>query len=694
MKKILLSVFLLTLTSSSMMAQGVHPVTGEPLKYCGTDEATRKLYESNPGLKELADIIEEQQKNNPPSTNELPPVYTIPVVVHILHNYGPENIPDANVKDAVNILTRDFRKQNADTAIVAAPFKTNIADCEIEFKLAQLDPNGNCTNGIDRIVTNETYIGDDGSKLNQWPRDKYLNIWVVNTISSGAAGYAYFPSGAASNPAVDGIVILYTYFSSLSPSSVGTSRALTHEVGHYLNLYHTWGSGTVGTSCSGTDNVSDTPTTMGWSPGNCPLTGNDICVPGVAENVQNYMEYAYCQVMFTNGQRSRMRTALNSSVSSRNNLWTTGNLAFTGVSGSPALCTADFKVSKTVICVGTSITFTDLSWNTTPTSWQWDVDNDGNTDYTTQNPLHTYSTPGLKTVKLTVSDGVSTKTTTKTNYIVVLNNTASTVAPFSEGFETSGFPYSDWYKTQMNSSTTDWNRVTTAAYTGSSSLKLDNYSQTSGDIDEFITPSIDFSSVNGQTMTFRLAQAQRNSTDDDKLRVLTSSNCGVTWVQRYSKTGATLATAGVVGSAFTPASSSQWRQETVSISNITGQPNVRIKFEFTSDGSGNNAYIDDINITGVSTTGIENEIANDFSFSVFPNPVDETTTISFTLETNHTVSVGIYDIVGKEIVPATNSELSAGTYEFPVNSSVLKPGVYFVKLNADNYSAVKKVIVH
>ena len=128
---------------TSAIAQQVHPVSGEPLKYCGTDEATQELYKKYPHLKIAAEIIEQQQieqKTNPESSAN-PPIYTIPVVIHILHNYGPENIPDANVKDALRIINQDFRKMNADTTQVVAAFKALVADCEIEFKLAQLDPN-------------------------------------------------------------------------------------------------------------------------------------------------------------------------------------------------------------------------------------------------------------------------------------------------------------------------------------------------------------------------------------------------------------------------------------------------------------------------------------------------------------------------------------------------------------------------
>ena len=218
---------------------------------------------------------------------------------------------------------------NADLSTVVAAFTNLTGDAEMEFELAKLDPNGNCTNGIDRIVTPKTYKAGDGangsnaSKINMWPRDKYLNIYTVNNIASGAAGYTYLPGSVSAS--IDGIIILYNYVGSIAPSSVNTSRALGHEIGHWFNLPHVWGgTNQPGVAC-GDDGVSDTPVTKGWT--TCNLTSNDVCNPGTEENVQNYMDYAYCYRMFTKGQCSRMRTSAQSTIAQRNNLWTTSNLS-------------------------------------------------------------------------------------------------------------------------------------------------------------------------------------------------------------------------------------------------------------------------------------------------------------------------------------------------------------------------------
>ncbi len=195
-------------------------------------------------------------------------VYIIPVVFHILHlerEVGNFNIPTENIRDAVHILNRDFRKLNADTVNVIDEFQGLVADSRIEFRLATKDFYGNCTNGIERIRSVETVVGDNGSKVSYWPRHQYLNIWVVGNMEDGVAGYSQYPSAVAGGlqAMADGVIIRYNYIGSLPPSSENNSRALTHEVGHYLNLQHCWGSTNDPTVACGDDAVEDTPNTKG-----------------------------------------------------------------------------------------------------------------------------------------------------------------------------------------------------------------------------------------------------------------------------------------------------------------------------------------------------------------------------------------------------------------------------------------------
>ena len=199
-------------------------------------------------------------------------------------------------------------------------FEDIIGDVQMQFKLARKDPNGVCHSGINRIVSSETYVGEEDMKLLiQWPRNKYLNVWVC-ADASGAAGYSLYPGSVngSDNSAMDGIVIQASYTGSIGTSNNFRSRVLSHEIGHWLNLRHLWGnSNSPGEedNCDNDDNVSDTPNSKGWTV--CNLEGISC---GSLDNVQNYMEYAYCGRMFTEGQKTRLRTAALSSVAQRNQL--------------------------------------------------------------------------------------------------------------------------------------------------------------------------------------------------------------------------------------------------------------------------------------------------------------------------------------------------------------------------------------
>lgn len=668
---------------------------------CGTDEMVKKALQANPDLLQpylqeearLAQIDRDAAANGYAEQNKAAAtIYTIPVVFHIIHVGGTENISDAQVKDAVRILNNDYRKLNSDTANIVNSFRAIASDIQIQFKLAQKDPNGNCTNGIDRIYSTLTNAADDNSKLNDWPRNKYLNIWTVKTMgTAGVAGYSYYPSMAGSS--VDGVIILSSYIGSIGTGSVSTSRALTHEIGHYLNLAHTWGSNNnPGVAC-GDDNVTDTPETIGHS--SCNLTDAG-CNPPIIENVQNYMEYSYCSNMFTAGQRTRMRSALTGNAGQRNNLWTAANLAATGISTTSVLCQADFETNSSynnVLCQGESITYNDISWNGNPTSWSWTFPGGVPATSTDSTPTVTYNTPGLYNASLTVTNGSGSVSTTKTGYVRVNTATPQYTGTFySEGFETSAVPNADWQVNNFVPGGNTFTQTAAAAFTGSKSVMITNSAAQIGNIDELISPSIDMTAIAGTSpvLTFKVAFAQRAATDMDKLVVYVSATCGKTWTIRKALTGTALATVAAQTSNFVP-SATQWVNQTVTLGSYANQTDLFVKFAFTS-GGGNNLYIDDINISA-TPLGVD-ELANNINFNVYPNPAEEVTNINFNLINKEKVSVKLVDLVGREISTVYNGDLAAGEHNFIINENTnLSSGVYFVTLIAGGEKFSKKLIV-
>ncbi|MGZ3918900.1 MAG: M43 family zinc metalloprotease, partial [Bacteroidia bacterium] len=233
MKFFLRAILSLLLTPSFFMAQ----------LNCGNTYAQERLFEQDPlaRVKFEKVINQKTDQNSLGKNSSMAATYTIPVVFHVLHKGGTENISDAQLINAVAILNRDFQKQNADTANIVTQFKSLAADCSIQFSLATIDPNGMCTNGITRhFDLNTDWTISASNYIYTWDPAKYLNVYIVKSLPSGIAGYAYLPGTAPT--AMDAVVILNSYVGSIGTGNNFTSRALTHEVGHWFNLQHTWGS--------------------------------------------------------------------------------------------------------------------------------------------------------------------------------------------------------------------------------------------------------------------------------------------------------------------------------------------------------------------------------------------------------------------------------------------------------------------
>jgi PKD repeat protein len=669
------------------------------VKYCGQTEATERLFKRFPMAQLDADLanrkLEKETEEAHYRSGGNDEVYIIPVVFHVIHNYGPENISDEQIYDAVDILNRDFRKLNSDTSLIVDAFADIAADIDVEFRLATLDPEGNCHPGINRIVSAETYVGDNDelSDLVSWPRNSYLQVWVVS-YAAGAAGYTNLP-GSVNNvwaASGDGIVLKSDYCGSIGTSSIGRSRTLTHEVGHWLNLYHAWGSGNnpgQSGNCNMDDLVSDTPNTIGWS--TCDLDGascgNDI------DNVQNYMEYSYCSRMFTEGQRTRMRAALTSSVAQRNQLWTTANLIETGVF-EPVLCEALFAIDRPTVCVGETIQFTDLSYHGV-TSWDWSF-GDGNTLAGTdaaiyQNPTHTFESPGLYTITLTVGNGEENVSTVQEDFIMVLPAGVND-HPFSEGFENT-FPDDNWHIYNQNSDLT-WTVVTTAAYTGSKSLKLSNWNNDLLDnTDELISATFDLSEMDTVWLSYKWAYANKINETDDRLRVSVSGSCGSEWYLKKVHKGLTdLPSANPINSAFTPSSTDQWNSNTLVLDDEDWMTDkFRFKFEFVAKG-GNNIYLDDINLFAVDNEGVfVGEISPAMALQVFPNPSDGNMTVQLFTQNNEATSINLYNNLGQVCRNLYNGSIGAGNHIFELEG--LTSGMYTLVVNQGDQTMTRKVVI-
>ena len=716
MKKLVLSI--LILIQVSLFSQHIIPKNidlsncrdGENVEYCKTHKLMNKLKKNPEFLRQFTESqlelkkIEDQLANGEP----MRVIYNIPLVFHVIHNGGVENISSDQIRDAVAILNRDFRLQNADANTVQSTFSGMPADIEIEFQLATKAPNGQCFSGITRTQSPLTNSGANGQNQvsaiiagndvynGTWPGNKYLNIFVVND-ADGAAGYTTNPSNWSGSSMTNGIWVLHDYVGSIGTSDTYSSRTLTHEVGHWLNLDHLWGNNNNpgnASSCSQDDAVDDTPRCIGVT--SCNLNSNTCsndAIDGywtsdVIDNVENYMEYSYCNKMFTTGQKNRMRSALMSSVGGRNNIWTSSNLTATGLNTTPSLCAVAIRVERDIVCGGDDVQFFDESYNNI-TSWNWTFPNGTPSSSSVQNPMVSYSGSGSFDVTLEVTDALgNTMSQTFPNFISVIGNPGYP-PPIYEGFENiSSLPSNDW--TISNSEGPGFDVVTTGFASGAQSVKLDNSQGQNGSIDELISNTIDLSNSGAASISFKYAFAKRNSGNTDYLQIFASKDCGESWFMRKNISSSIISTMANTNSNFTP-TGSDWKTIVIGPGSFSNYlvSDFRFKFKFVN-GGGNDLYIDDINLSGSVSINQSEKV---FNFSVYPNPVLDKLIISFSSLTNLTDPfLEIMDGSGRILKSTYLNNLSKGENNLEISSSNLESGWYIIKIISNEKSFATKFL--
>ncbi len=555
---------------------------------CATTDMYKKYKQIHP---EIADYerqltLESIQyyKNHPTELSHFAKItgdtlfYDIPVVVHVMHDYGAEYsyLTDNFIYGMVKEMNLVYAGLNTNLSTVITPFVKYIGKSTIRFHLATTDPNGNPTHGITRRRTYLTYGGDDMAKMDLWSPANYYNIWFENVIGAASEpgsvilAYANFPSSAASYPFNDGVISRYD-------ADAYSAFTIEHETGHYFNLLHVWnnngaGGGAINSGC-GDDDVDDTPPTTGHF-STCPLydtvcainyykiyndiNGNDSLVnyPDTA-NVQNIMDYSSCTVMFTKGQVQRMYAALNSSVGNRSNLWDSFNLVSTGVYNSagglvPKLDLQpipEFNATLTSGVVnqtnyknflnyftfpGTNVLFKNETWNDTVSSLLWTFSNTAASPTSTSltSVTNSFTDPGWVTLSMAATGNHSgTNTVTWDHAIFVADATAvdpvatSYIQEFNPAGDRDKWPIFNYYNNSFRWKLNDqvgFDDNHSVQYVGFDST-LDPLTYTypatgtpGGDVDDLFSIPVNLSSFTDTcNLDFFFSGASRSSTSSD-----------------------------------------------------------------------------------------------------------------------------------------------------------------------------------
>ncbi|HEV7382778.1 MAG TPA: M43 family zinc metalloprotease [Dyadobacter sp.] len=686
---------------------------------CGTMEALNKQFLNNPAEKisfdnrevELRKVI--SQRVAAGNAMRTTANVTIPVVFHIVMR-APNLVTDRQILSQMDTVNRDYAGINQNNARILSAFQEVYGSSGIQFCLAQRTPDNQPTTGIVRYTTTQVGFSDvvgiqagsvkhvSTGGADAWDPTRYLNIWVCD-FTNNLLGYATFPNTGRADE--QGVVINQRSLPGGSASNYNFGKTLTHELGHFFNLFHIWGDDFG--SCSGSDNVSDTPNqgkeTEGLPTGivtdNCSPTA-----PGIM--YQNFMDYTYDAglLMFTRGQVDRMDAAFATYRSMLGNsdacvpLTLNRNDAEIKTINSPdqRLCTGSFTPQITVENRG-SQTLTSLTieariddGTVVRSNWTGSI-------ATYQQVL--ISLPAMQTVEgnhvfsITISNPSGAADEEVSNNVLTKEFMyyEPREAPVREGFESNFLPVA-WDIVNEDQGVT-WERTNLAAKTGAYSVRINNTTNPeTGQRDYLRSPTVNIANTDSAFVSFQVAAASYTNSSVqtatwDRLQVLISTDCGKTYTSVYKKWGAALVTrTGATRTEFVPGNT-EWRREEIDIGRFITSGEVLVAFQNIT-GNGNNIYLDDVNIRTVTV----NPNLKEEGFLVTPNPTDGAISVQFYPHPATLRSIQIYNVSGQLMAERqiVNRQVTGNIYDFELRNC--NAGLYVVRAVFEDKVLTKKFV--
>ena len=733
---------LLTICAGILLSVLVNAGTPQQ-RICGSMDNLARLQAEDPTLSARMHQIESMTNAyllSHKNQNIQNTVVTIPVVFHVVYSSASQNISDSQCQAQLNQLNLDYARLNSDASNTPSVWQGISANTNVQFCLAQRTPAGLASTGIERRSTTTTsFSTNDNVKryanggLDAWSSSSYLNIWSCN-LSGGVLGYAQFPGGTAST---DGVVLLYSSIGSMAQPGTATpyhlGRTATHEVGHWLNLYHIWGDD--GTACTGSDNCSDTPNQAGENYGvpTYPLTdGCSASSPGVM--FMNYMDYTddNAMNMFTAGQSTRMnalfgtggsRAALLSSLgcqapsgnacntpagTATSNITTSSaTLSWTASTGAVSY-NVSYKLSSATsyTTVNTTSTSYSLAGLTASTSYDWQVQTVCSTGSSANSSTLTFSTSattscgtpsGLSAGSITTTGAtlawtaVSGATSYNVQYKLSSAASFTTTTSTTNSKVLTGLSSSSAYVFQVQavcaSGTSSYSSTgsftTLTPTTGCSDVYEPNSSSTTASV---IPTNTDITAMIG-TSTDNDYYKFTTTSPNTYIKILLTNLPGDYDIRLYNSSLTQLAISQNGGTT----------SETI-IRNTVSAGTYYIKvYGYGGAFSTTICYNLRVNVGSTSfrsSDGLSTEIVtpslNDFN--LFPNPAQNMVNVAFNSPTNESINVRIFDMVGKTIL-SNEIGVTTGDNKFSFDLSNLTKGIYFVEMNTSTERIVKKLIL-
>ncbi|MFK7968782.1 MAG: M43 family zinc metalloprotease [Bacteroidia bacterium] len=643
-----------------------------------------------------------------PSTSRA--IYTIPVIVHVIHEGesagNGRNIPASRVQSQLDVLNEDFRRMAGTPGFNNHPVG---ADCEIEFCLAEVDPDGNSLAefGINRVDANglnlndppysETYIDRFIKPVTIWDPYRYCNIWVTDIEGSPLTlGFARFPTSSGitvprpyGTDETDGVVIDQDFFGrdgSLPDARYNKGRSCTHEMGHWLGLVHIWGDTN---DCIATDYCDDTPTANSSHDG-CPSSATSC---GSVDMYENYMDYSDdgCMNVFTNCQKLRMRTVLENSPRRMELLNSDVCSAFMEAP------VAGFSSVKRQGCPSLIVEFQDTSLNR-PSGWKWSFPGGQPASSTERNPRVEYRRRGAYSVSLTVTNDFGEDSIFSESYVVVRSSSSPSFF-FYEDFEDG---LGEW-QVENPDNIVGWDILDNIGGSRNDEkavwLAYANY-ENKGARDRLISPLISFRGKESIRLEFDHAYRAVGTAFIDSFYVRLSTDNGKTFphtLVSLAETGQrTFATNGPITSSFFPVRDADWCYEgidwtfcnEINLNEYEGESEVRIMFEGVNQ-NGNNIYLDNIRLSA-SCAGETPAL-----FDLFPNPPAKgirEVNLGFFEEEAIEVEVDLFDLTGRKLLKTT-LQVRTGYTTHPLEFPTLQPGTYIVRVKKGEETSARKMVV-